>query len=746
MAKNLVIVESPSKAKTIEKILGKNYEVVASFGHIIDLPKTTLGIDIENDFKPKYKVLKDRKELIKSLKSKSKKANKVYLASDLDREGEAIAWHISNELKEDEKVKRIEFNEITKNAIINAVNNPRSININLVDSQQARRLLDRLVGYQISPLLWSTVGKNASAGRVQSVALKLVCDLEKEIENFKSKKYYEVSININKGLELELYSINEEKIDKIFEEETYSKLVKDIENSKVLVEEVKMSKKTQKPPVVFKTSTLQQLASSYLGFNASKTMRIAQKLYEGLNIGGDTKGLITYMRTDSIRVSDDAKNQAKKFIEENYGKKYVGNYYVAKTKANVQDAHEGIRPTDINLTPEYVKDFLSNDEYKLYKLIWDRFVVSQFASVKYDQMQINAVKDEYKFRGNINKITFDGYYKFQKSEDELKSVDFPAIKVNEEYQVEKLNTKEGMTKAPSRYTEATLIKKLESLGIGRPSTYASIIDAIKDKKYVEVIEKKLKPTVFGKEVKVELEKNFKNIMNVKFTAELEKELDQVASGEMNWVTLLRKFYSTLIVEMNEYKEKTKLLKEKTVYTDVKCSNQEGRMLLKSGRFGKYLVCEFDEKDKISINGIEISEEELEKGNVKIKDRVEELLDNKKGVKTDCYTESGKVYYLKNGRFGEYLESEDYANDNLRITLNKEIKQKIKKGVIKKIDGILQIKNILDKINEENNEIINQAGKCEKCGREFTIKFGRYGKFLACSGYPECKNMKPIKKK
>ncbi|WP_156300338.1 type I DNA topoisomerase [Streptobacillus canis] len=744
MAKNLVIVESPSKAKTIEKILGSNYEVLASVGHCIDLPKNTIGIDIENDFKPEYKIIKGKKEILEKLKEKSKLANKVFLASDLDREGEAIAWHISNYIKQDSKVKRIEFNEITKTAISNAIRHPRDINTNLVNSQQARRLLDRLVGYKISPLLWPIVGRNASAGRVQSVALKLVCDLEEEIKNFVSQKYFEIDILINKVIKLNLSQIGEEKIEKIFDEKVFKKAMKDLDNSKVMIDEIKISKKSQKPPVVFKTSTLQQLASSYLGFNATKTMRIAQSLYEGLNIGGESKGLITYMRTDSIRISDEAKFEAKKYIEINYGKEYVGNYFVPGNK-NIQDAHEGIRPTDINLTPEYLQQYLSNDEYKLYKLIWDRFLVSQFANVKYDQMQISASKDEYIFKGNINKITFDGYYKVFKSEDMIQTGDFPELNENVEYPIDEILTKTGDTKPPARYSEATLIKKLESLGIGRPSTYASIIDAIKEKNYVEIVEKRLIPTVFGKEVKTLLENNFKHIMNVKFTAGMEGKLDDVATGKTLWVDLLKEFYNHLTNEMDKYKQKVDELKNKVIYTDMECSNGNGKMVLKSGSFGKYIVCELDNKDKISIQGIELTEEDLKNEVVQIKDKVMELMEIKKGMKTDMITPNGKQYLLKVGRFGEYLESEDYANDNLRRTLTKDLKAKIKKGTLKPENGVYKLKEYFDKLDNENDKILELAGKCEKCGREFTIKQGRFGKFLACSGYPECENIKKIPK-
>ena len=454
MAKKLVIVESPSKAKTIEKILGKGYEVEASYGHVIDLPKTKIGVDIENNFEPHYQVIKGKGEVLKKLKDKAKKADAVYLASDMDREGEAIAWHISNYIKEPKKTKRIEFNEITKTAINNAIKHPRDINENLVNAQQARRVLDRIVGYKISPLLWKIISKNASAGRVQSVALKLICDLEDEIRSFIPQKYWEVSVLTDKGIELNIYEIASEKIDRIFDEKVMQKLKKDLDKKDLTIFKIKVSKKTQKPPLVFKTSTLQQLASSYLGFATTKTMRVAQQLYEGLSIDGENVGLITYMRTDSTRVSNDSMADAGKYIEKNFGKEYIGKYVPAKGKGNVQDAHEGIRPTDITLEPDRLKDSLSSEQYRLYKLIWERFLVSQFSSMKYDQMQINADHGDYVFRGTINKVTFDGYYKIFKDEDEIKTADFPEINEGDVLKVKELKIKDGITKPPARYSEA----------------------------------------------------------------------------------------------------------------------------------------------------------------------------------------------------------------------------------------------------------------------------------------------------
>ena len=748
MAKKLVIVESPSKAKTIEKILGKGYEVTASYGHVIDLPKTKIGIDIENNFEPQYQVIKGKGEMLKKLKDKAKKADKVYLASDQDREGEAIAWHISNYINQPEKTKRIEFNEITKTAVNNAVKKPRDINGNLVNAQQARRLMDRIVGYKISPLLWKIINKNASAGRVQSVALKLICDLEDEIRAFVPKKYWDVSALIKNDIELNITEINSEKIDKIFDEKLVKQLQKDLKNENLLINSIKIKKKTQRPPLAFKTSTLQQLASSYLGYGASKTMRIAQQLYEGLPINGDNVGLITYMRTDSTRISVDAINSAKEYIIKKYGEEYVGIYVTGKSKNNVQDAHEGIRPSDVNLEPDMIKSNLSNEQYRLYKLIWERFLVSQLAAMKYDQMQIEAInknkKNEYKFKGTINKITFDGYYKVFKDEDEIKTVSFPTLNEGDESEIKKLNIKEGITKPPSRYSEASLVKKLESEGIGRPSTYASIVETLKTRHYVEIVDKRFHPTVLGYEVKTELEKNFKNIMNIKFTANMEKELDDVESGIVDWKKLLNSFYSDLDKELHKYEKNIQDLKEKRIESDVLDSNNKP-MILKTGRFGKYLVSEDDSKEKISLSGVAISQEEMDAGKVHVKEAAEKIKNIKKGLLTDFYTEEGSRYLLKVGKYGEYLESENYEKDDKRMPLPLIIKNKYKKNQIDVIDGQLQIKDELLELLLEDQRIIEAAGKCEKCGKPFEIKVGRFGKFLACTGYPECKNIKKIPK-
>ena len=621
MKKFLVIVESPSKAKTIEKILGKNYEVQASYGHVVDLPKSTLGIDIENGFIPKYKTIKGKGELLKKLKTKAKSSDIVYLASDLDREGEAIAWHISNYIKLPEKMKRIVFNEITATAIKNAIKKPREIDINLVDAQQTRRLLDRIVGYKISPLLWKTINRNASAGRVQSVTLKIICDLEDEIKSFVPKKYREFSVLLKNNIELKLSKIDGEKVDKIFDETFELKLPEYI-----LATKVDIKKKTQRPPLVFKTSTMQQLAASYLGFSASKTMRIAQQLYEGLEIAGQTKGLITYMRTDSTRVSKEAQEQAAKYIEQNLGKEYVGKYF-SKDK-NAQDAHEGIRPSYMELEPDKISGYLSKDQNKLYNLIWRRFITSQIAAVKYDQLHIIANEANLEFSGTVNKITFDGYYKYQKSQEDIITQDLPDIKENDKLEIDKILTKDGITKAPARYTEATIIKKLETEGIGRPSTYASIIDTLLTREYVILEDKKLVPTNLGYDVKEELEEHFKNIMNIKFTANMENELDEIADGKKEWHKILKEYYNSLEKDIDKYEKDISKLKELKVLTDVLDSSKKP-MLLKTGIYGKYLISETNEEEKISLKGIEVPKEEIKQGYVKVKEKVEKLIEEKK---------------------------------------------------------------------------------------------------------------------
>ena len=460
----LVIVESPAKAKTIEKILGRTYKVISSYGHIIDLPKTKIGVDVNDNFKPSYHTIKGKGPIIKQLKEAAKKADKIYLASDPDREGESIAWHIANTLKLDHNEKnRIEFHEITERAIKDAVKNPKKINISRVNSQQARRILDRLVGYEISPFLWKLISPNTSAGRVQSVALKIICELEDKIKNFVPEKYWDVKGIFDEKYNLNLYKIDNEKIDKLKDEKLLDRVKKDLKKKYEVISS-KVLKKIKNPPLPLKTSTLQQLASSYLGFSASKTMTVAQKLYEGVGIKGEHKGLITYMRTDSTRISDEAKEMAKEYIIKNFGKEYLGSISTKakKNNKNIQDAHEGIRPTDINLIPQNIMQYLDKDQFKLYNLIWQRFLISQLASMKYEQFEYILEKDKIQYRGSINKIIFDGYYKVFKEDEDLPIGDFPEIKEGDKFTLDKLDIKEDYTKPPARLTESSLVKTLEA--------------------------------------------------------------------------------------------------------------------------------------------------------------------------------------------------------------------------------------------------------------------------------------------
>lgn len=746
--KNLVIVESPAKAKTIEKILGKDFHVVASFGHVRDLPKSKLGVDVDNNFKPSYSTIKGKGEVIKNLKDMAKKSDKVFLASDPDREGEAIAWHIAYALKLSENdPNRIEFNEITETAIKDSIKHPRKIDMDKVNAQQARRILDRLVGYGISSLLWKSISSNTSAGRVQSVALKLICDLEDEIKKFIPVKFWEIKGEFTNKLKLSLYKVEDKKIDKLTDEKVVEE-IKKVEKKDFEVIEAKVSKKSKNSPLPLKTSTLQQLASSYLGFSASKTMRIAQGLYEGIDIEGTHKGLITYMRTDSTRISDDAVEMAKNYILENFGKEYLGVKKTSKSKQKIQDAHEAIRPTDINLTPDSLKNTLDKDQQKLYKLIWERFVISQLAPMKYEQFELVCNYDKFSFRGTINKIIFDGYYKIFKEEEDLPLGEFPDIKVGDILKLEKLLIKEDYTKPPSRFTESSLVKKLEAEGIGRPSTYATIIETLKKREYVALEGKSFVPTALGYEIKNKLDENFPNIMNIKFTAELENELDEVAEGEKDWISLLSVFYKDLKYYIDKFKIKVEEEMSRIIESDVPCSCGKGNMILKTGRFGRYLACPNEEdgcKERISLKGIEIPAEEIENGKIYVKEKVEELVKAKKGKETDVLTSTGAKYLLKTGRFGSYLESENFLEDNDRMPLPPEIRKMLANNKIEEKNGVVQINTELKKIKDEEDRILKAAGKCEKCGRPFKISRGRWGKFLACTGYPECKNIKKIEK-
>lgn len=746
--KNLVIVESPAKAKTIEKILGNDFLVTASFGHIRDLPKSTLGVDIENNFTPNYSTIRGKGEVTKNLKALAKKSEKVYLASDPDREGEAIAWHIAHTLKLDENENnRIEFNEITASAIKDAIKHPRKIDMNKVNAQQARRILDRLVGYEVSPLLWKAISSNTSAGRVQSVALKLICELEDSIKAFVPEKFWDITGEFKDKINLALYKVEDKKIDKLKDEKVVEK-IKTLKGEEFLVDGAKVTKKTKNPPLPLKTSTLQQLSSSYLGFSATKTMKIAQGLYEGVNINGTHKGLITYMRTDSVRISKEAVQMAKDYILENYGKDYVGGGVKKNTKKqeNIQDAHEGIRPTDVNFTPEYLSKFLDKDQLKLYTLIWERFLISQLAPMKYEQFELLCSKDGIQFRGVLNKILFDGYYKLFKDEEDIPLGDFPNIQKDDKLKLVKLNIKEDFTKPPARLTESSLIKKLESDGIGRPSTYAAIINTLKDREYVTLKGKSFVPTELGYEVERVLDENFKNFMNVKFTADMENKLDDIAEGKEKWQEILKNFYTELSKYIEKYKKIVDADENKVIESDMPCPCGGGYMIMKNGRFGRYLACSNEGcKQNISLRGIEIPMEEIKAGKIHVKDIVEQKIAEKKGKPTDVLADNGSPMLLKFGRFGSYLESENYSSDNIRTPLPSEIKKALALNEIPEENGVVKLNLRLQAIKSEEKAILDKAGVCEKCGRPFRIGKGRWGRYLACTGYPECKNIKTLDK-
>ena len=597
MAKYLVVVESPSKANTIKKYLGKDYKVVASMGHIVDLPKSQLGVEIENNFKPKYITIRGKGELLTKLKKEAKSANKVYLATDPDREGEAISWHIANALELDEKAKnRITFNEITKTAVKESLKSARVLDMDLVDAQQARRVLDRIVGYQISPLLWKNVKKGLSAGRVQSVVTKLICDREEEIEKFIPVEYWTISAQLKKGkekFEAKFFGNADGKLD-ISSETDANKILDVVNSSPFVVTEVKNAQKERNPAAPFTTSTLQQEASRKLGFVTKRTMSVAQGLYEGVEIKGrGSVGLITYMRTDSLRISHEAGVAAKAYLSENFEKEYIPSYMPQyKTKKNAQDAHEAIRPTDVFLTPAIVKDSLKPEQYKLYKLIWERFVASQMTSAVYDTS--NAVIDVggYVFKASGSRLKFAGFTKiYEEGTDEVKDKEskLPELVEGENLEVKEITPKQNFTAPPSRYTEASLIKTMEENGVGRPSTYAPTLSTILDRGYVIKEQKSLKPTDLGKIVNEKMVKHFENIVDIDFTAKMENELDSVEEGK-SWTEIMADFYKGFEESLKAAENGMEKVKIEDEESDVVCEKCGRKMVIKQGRFGKFLAC------------------------------------------------------------------------------------------------------------------------------------------------------------
>ena len=592
--KNLVIVESPAKAKTIEKYLGRNYKVLASVGHIRDLKKSTMSIDFENNYEPQYINIRGKGPLINDLKKEAKKAKQVFLASDPDREGEAISWHLAHILNLDEKEKnRVVFNEITKDAVKNAFKEPRQIDMDLVDAQQARRVLDRLVGYSISPILWKKVKKGLSAGRVQSVALKLIIDRENEINAFKPEEYWTIDGTFKKGtrqFQASFYGMNGKKM-KLTNNDEVKEVLSYLKGDDFTVDSVEKKERRRNAPLPYTTSSMQQDAANKINFRTRKTMMVAQQLYEGINIGSGVQGLITYMRTDSTRVSQTAKDEAKSYILSEYGSEYSNSTRSTKVSEGAQDAHEAIRPSSVMRTPDSIASYLTKDQLKLYTLIWSRFVASQMSAAVYDTVQVELEQNQQVFKANGSTIKFAGYQKvYQDNADSKKSNVLPELVEGDTVSVQKLNPEQHFTQPPARYSEATLIKTLEEIGVGRPSTYAPTIETIQKRYYVKLVAKRFEPTELGEIVHQMINNYFPNIVDTHFTAEMESELDQIEAGKQEWVQVIDRFYQPFKAEVDKAEIQIEKVQIKDEPAGFDCEVCGSPMVIKLGRFGKFYAC------------------------------------------------------------------------------------------------------------------------------------------------------------
>lgn len=598
MAKYLVIVESPAKVKTIKKFLGSNYDVEASNGHVRDFPKSQFGIDVENDFEPKYITIRGKGELLAKLRKAAKKADKIYLATDPDREGEAISWHLMQALKEDpKKMHRITFNEITKSAVKASIKQARELDMDLVDAQQARRMLDRMVGYTISPLLWAKVKRGLSAGRVQSVALRIICDREEEINAFIPEEYWSLEGTFHvtgekKPLEAKFYGTDKKM--NIHNKEEMDKLLSSLQDKEYEITEVKKGERIKNAPLPFTTSTLQQEAAKTLNFSTQKTMRLAQQLYEGIDIKGNgTVGVITYLRTDSTRISEEADAAAREYITDQYGEAYVSKTEkTAKKGQKIQDAHEAIRPTDISRTPAALKDSLSRDQFRLYQLIWKRFAASRMSPARYETTSVKIGADEYIFTVSASKVVFDGFLSVYTDEEDHKkgNVLNQSLEKGMKLSLKELNPEQHFTQPPAHYTEASLVKTMEELGIGRPSTYAPTITTIISRRYVSKEQKNLYVTELGEVVNNIMKQAFPSIVDVNFTATMEGLLDCVDAGTVQWKTVVRNFYPDLKHDVDEAEKELEKINIEDEVTDVICDNCGRNMVIKYGPHGRFLAC------------------------------------------------------------------------------------------------------------------------------------------------------------
>ena len=589
--RTLLVVESPSKAKIIGKYLGSRYKVIASVGHVRDLPKSRLGVDVENDFEPEYINIRGKGDTIKEIKKEAHESSRVLLATDPDREGEAISWHLAHLLDIDPSERcRVTFNEINKETVQAAIKEPRAIDSSLVDAQQARRILDRLVGYQISPLLWKKVSRGLSAGRVQSAALKLICDRENEIKSFVPEEYWYIAADFGDGFVADLSKIEGKKA-RVRSGEEADIIEKELGQGEYVVTSVKAGKKKTKPYAPFTTSSLQQDASIKLGFGTSKTMQIAQQLYEGIQMKGiGSRGLVTYIRTDSVRVSDQAAASAAAYIKDRYGERYTANNVFTNKNKAMQDAHEAIRPSDVNIEPAMVKELLTADQYKLYDLIWKRFVASRMAAAEYDTMQVLIENGKYEFKANGLHMTFDGWRKVYKTQNAEGEVDVPELEEGEILSPEKLLREQKFTQPPARFTEASLVKEMEDKNIGRPSTYASIISVLVNRKYIRKIKKSLEPTKLGFDVIGILQVYFSDIVDVRFTGEMEDNLDSIELGDREWRGVISDFYKGFSEELKAADREVERIEKEVVLSDEVCEICGRPMAFKEGRFGRFLAC------------------------------------------------------------------------------------------------------------------------------------------------------------
>ena len=675
MAKSLVIVESPAKAKTIKNYLGKDFSVEASSGHLIDLPKNKLGVDIENDFKPQYEVIKNKKKYLAKLEKAAKNADKVYLASDPDREGEAIAWHIADQLGIKDKSYRILIHEITEKAIKESINSPTTLSEDKFDAQQARRVLDRLVGYQVSPLLWKKVRRGLSAGRVQSVALRIVVEREREIEKFITKEYWSIEgdfLPINSGdqnpFSANLIRFDSNKVE-IGSEQEAANIVNQIKNNDYHVSSVDKKERTRKAQPPFITSTLQQEASRKLRFSVKKTMAIAQKLYEGIELGAvGPMGLITYMRTDSVRISDQALSESRKYIMDKYGNKYLPEKpSLYKVKKSAQDAHEAIRPTSFDFSPDKIKAHLAGDEFELYKLVWQRFLASQMTPIIYDQTSIEIKSEKAAFRTTGSIIKFEGFSKVYiegKEEDEQNGEDdekkLPKLSKDQGLSLKDLKMEQHFTQPPPRFSESSLVRELEEKGIGRPSTYSSIISTIQDREYVKRENRKLKPTVLGKSVNDMLIDGFPEILDVKFTADMEDKLDKVEQGSINWVDLLKDFYKGFSERLSVADEKMRSLRRDGVPAGIDCNECGAPMIIKWGKRGEFLSCSKYPECK-NAKPFNYDED----GNIKVVEKVQPELSD-----INC-DKCGKPMVIRQSRYGKFYGCSGYPGCKNIKRMNKE---------------------------------------------------------------------------